>query len=116
MNDTLNTLYSPTKAPFGDNWCGPDTLNHAERTLVARYKADEESDGQDVEVYCIAMPSEFYHIEALEGQNSVGETMLGFTLNTGSGHGVAEQVAGIAESISQGMLGCRRVGGLGAEQ
>lgn len=42
---------------FGNNWCGPDTLPHAQRILVARYPADKtddpaQYDGQVVEVTC----------------------------------------------------------------
>lgn len=89
---------------FGDAFCGPERLEAWEWTLVAKYPKDpEDGDGQDVEVYVSAGPARFFKIVALEGLNSIGGNLQGFSLATGSGCG--EWAANTAKMISEGMLG-----------
>lgn len=55
-----------------------------------------------MEIYCYAVPAEFFTIKALGDNNSCGEPKSTFTLETGSG--MAELSAQIAQAISEGML------------
>ena len=75
---------------FGDHWCGPDSFEHGQETLVATYEPTN-TDGEAVKVYCVAMPARFYVIK--------GDS---FELSFGSGtQNLAAQVAG---AIADGML------------
>ncbi len=91
---------------FGEYWCGPPRLVHAAKTLVARYPSKAGGDGQDVEVYCTAMPATFYRVLALATLNSIGESQPSYSLSTGSSEGLL--AASIARAISSGMLGLDR--------
>ena len=99
--DTLSVPYRAEIEAFGPAWCGPEQYDHAVEVLVAKYKG--EGDGQDVDVYCTALPARFYRIEALPGTNTVGEPVLPASLSTGSG--MAQLAAKMAEAFSEGMLG-----------
>ena len=83
---TLDRPYEDELRAFGSNWCGPESYEIHKETLVARYESDICSDGQTVEVYCVAMPARFYIIRALAGANSVGDPLGGhYTLNSAAG-------------------------------
>ena len=77
-------VYHDEAAPFGDNWCGPNKFQHGQDTLVAVFKAEKDSDGQDCEVYCIAMSARFYAVRTLPGTDSTGDKKSGFVLTTGA--------------------------------
>jgi len=82
------------------------TLQHGEDTLIARFPKDPpDGDGQPVEVYCCAMPAEFFTIKALKARNSVNKPQKPFEITTGSG--MSEVVRVIAGEIAQGMLKVR---------
>ena len=91
---------------FGKNWCGPEKYEHGKRVLIAKYKKQEKSDGQDVEVYCFAMPATFYIIKALRGKNSINKPQSPYEVSTGAnGTEMTKLAVTIAEQISEGMLG-----------
>jgi len=87
---------------FGRNWCGPPALPHGDETLIARYPKTCK-DGQDVEIFCCALPARFYTISVAAGVNSVGRPQHPYQVNTGSG--CDKLAADIAGAISGGMLG-----------
>jgi hypothetical protein len=103
MFDGLYTPYKHEREAFGGHWCGPESYQHMEDVLCASYKADEGSDGQDVDVYCCAMPARFYKIVAKPGTNSVGDPVPGWEFGTGSS--ASQLAADIAKAASEGMLG-----------
>ena len=79
------------------------TLRHAQETLIATFPKDPpDGDGQPVEVYCTALPAEFFTIRALEASDGVGSTLKAFEISTGSG--MAELTRVIAQAITEGML------------
>ncbi len=81
-------------------------LQHGKETLIARFPKDPPSgDGQSVDVYCCAMPAEFFTIKALEAQDSLNKPKKPFELRTGSG--MAEIARVIAANIAEGMLSLR---------
>jgi hypothetical protein len=98
---SMYELRNDTAALFGKHLVieGKDYyFKHAHKTLIAKYQASADSDGQDVKVFCTAYPATFYEIEvAPRGANS------GFVLVTGSG--MDKLAAGIAEAVSTGMMG-----------
>jgi len=95
--DGFHELLEHTRDVFGDHLVSSRVGQ--ELVLIARYPRNPvNGDGQDVDVYCAAMPAEFFQIHALPG-NGKPE----FTLSTGSG--MEKLVAEIAEAISEGMLG-----------
>jgi hypothetical protein len=81
---------------FKHRWSGPKILIHGIKTLIAKYKKLNE-DGFKVEVYCDALPAEFFEVVALDDDNNVE-----FSFQTGSG--VGKEVDIIAKLISDGML------------
>ena len=106
MNTGFDFLYSTRRGDrehFGEHWIGPEVFEHFQETLIARYEAESDSDGQTVEVYCEAAPARFYTLKVLSGPNSIGESQNGYEITTGSGQG--ELVARLAEAIQQGMIG-----------
>ncbi len=107
MIDALGFLYETKEmaAAFGKNFRGPARLPHGEDTLVAEYKSASDSDGMNVEVYCLACPAQFFTIKAQTTKNTAGDTFEGFTITTGSG--ILGWVADTAGKISIGMLACR---------
>ena len=86
-----------SRKAFGDNWCGPDALEHATQTLIASYTAENE-DGADVQVFCTAMPALFFRLQV-----EPSATNKGYAINTGSG--VGKWAADTAKMIAQGMAG-----------
>ena len=90
-------------AAFGDHWCGPEVFpDDQELHLVARYVTDPRSDGQDVEVYRLAMPASFYQIKALPGSDSTGDPIPPWVFQTGSS--MWQLAADMAGAASDGML------------
>lgn len=75
----LESLYKTERdaALWGDNWCGPETLHHTERTLIATF--DGEEDGKAVEVFVTACPARFYTIACGDRRIDTGSGMDGFT-------------------------------------
>ena len=94
---------------FRGYFVGPEKLPHHERTLIAKFEDNEESDGYAVEVYCVALPAQFFEIVALNSKNSIGEEQIGFTLSTGSG--CAEESFRIAKLLNEGMLKLQKIDG-----
>lgn len=86
---------------FGANLCADGPLRYGVETLVAQYPKNNP-DGQDVDIYCTAMPARFYKIVAYDSFNSIGGAIHGFTLGTGSSQ--ERLAAEIAEAITNGML------------
>ena len=78
-------------------------LPYGKEVLIARYDRIPDGDGQDVEVYCCAMPARFYTLKVLPARDSVGEPMSGYVISSGSG--VGQLMARLAEEISRGMIG-----------
>jgi hypothetical protein len=106
IDGPFNSLYRPYQhelEAFGDNWCGPESYAHMQDVLCAAYKAAEGSDGQDVDVYCCAMPARFYKIAARPGVNSAGDLVPAWEFGTGSS--ASKLAADIAKAASEGMLG-----------
>lgn len=95
--------YGKERSVFGEHWCGPEQYQHMEYALCASYKAVEGGDGQDVDVYCCAMPARFYTIVGKPGVNSVGEPVPAWEFGTGSS--AAQLAADMAKAASEGMLG-----------
>ncbi len=95
--------YSKEIAAFGEHWCGPEVFpdDHGVH-LVARYVTDPRSDGQDVEVYRLAMPASFYRIKALPGSDSMGDPIEPWVFQTGSD--MWQLAVGMASAASNGML------------
>ena len=91
------------KGVFGDAWCGPEVLPRHQEVRIAKYEENADDDGQGVEVYCTAMPAQFFTVKALAGKNSVGDENPGFILSTGSD--CAEWAAETARMINTGMVG-----------
>lgn len=94
-------LLSSTTLAFGEHLVS----EHAKRdwTLIAKYpKTPKDGDGQDVEVYCAALPAAFFLIKALPTPNSMNEIKNGFQLSTGTG--MEKLVDEMATAISAGML------------
>lgn len=107
--DPFDSMYESRRTDqkvFGKYWMGPFKFEHGKDTPIAFYKAEEGSDGMNVEVECCAMPARFYKIRVLPTPNSVGEMKPGFTLTTGSS--CAELAAQIAEAARDGMLGLEK--------
>jgi hypothetical protein len=108
----LDSPYKPLKSTlnaFCQHLVDPNIrLEHSTETLIAKYiKPDPDGDGQDVLVYCCAMPAEFFIIKAMASTNSLNHLKQPFTLSTGSG--MSELSAEIAKAISEGMLGLEEV-------
>lgn len=104
----LDKLYEPRDSEIGlvghDNWVfAGQWFEHGKEELVAIFDADEDGDGQTVEIYCIACPARFYHVKALAGRNSIGDMQPAFTLITGSG--CLEWAVKTAKLIAEGMIG-----------
>lgn len=104
LPDVLYEPYEDEKKIFGEHWCGPNGYEHGKFVRIAHYDAEEGGDGQPVDVHCCAMPARFYTIKALPAHNSIGEPKKPFQLGTGSGVGMAELAAKMAEAIFDGML------------
>lgn len=105
-NSFFGSLYTPyqhEREAFGDNWCGPNSYQHMQDVLCASYKAEDGGDGQDVDVYCCAMPARFYTIVGKPGKNSCGDPAPGWEFGTGSSG--SRLAADIAKAASEGMLG-----------
>jgi len=103
----IEVLYRVThdeRQLWGDKWTGVEKFRHAEETLIAVFPKTHPN-GQDVEVYCSALPARFYKLKALHGTDSLGSPKAGFVLATGSGTGMAELTKLMAEAISRNMLG-----------
>lgn len=82
-------------ATFGDAWRGPERMNNCEPTLVATYYA--EPGGQDVDVYCTAMPARFYELRVRPA-----DAKDGYSIQTGSG--CTKWAAHTAKLIAAGMI------------
>ena len=104
MFESMYEIRADERTPYKENWCGPEHFEHAVPTLIARYKASKESDGQTAEVYCTAMPARFYDVKALQDKNSIDITIDPWTLSTGSGHEMAVLAAEIAKQTAEGMI------------
>lgn len=101
----MNSMYIPhedEKKVFGRHWCGPEEYLPWEKVLVARYPKLEGGDGQDVEIYCVAVPARFYSIRVLAGENSVKTYLPAYKIETGSGASTVAALLG--KEISRGML------------
>ena len=98
MEQNHSHLYetSDLKLLFGDKWCGPDTLKHGERTLIAVYPK-KSSVGEKAKVYCTALPAQFYTVITKFGHEKC-------IFGTGSGDEMAALAKSMAEAISKGML------------
>ena len=85
--DPLNHLYTTDdlKKELGSNFCGPGSLPHGEATLIALFPKDSANNGHEVQLYCCAMPAEFFTIKVLNAKSVTGEERSGFSLVTGSG-------------------------------
>lgn len=84
-------------ALFGAHFVGPEILPHGESVCVAIYMAKDGTDGQNVEVYCTAMPAMHFKVVAHPGNGKPG-----FTLQTGPS---AELIAtALANRIASGDL------------
>jgi hypothetical protein len=92
------------KKALGDSFCGPNILPHGQEVRIAIFAEDSENDGNGVELYCCAMPAKFYTVKALDGKNSLGKDIKGFSLNTGSSE--LDWAVTTAKMINEGMLGC----------
>lgn len=105
MNTAFDFLYTPRDEVrwFGACWCGPAKYDHAAEHLIAIIPHQEGGDGQTVEVYCCAMPAQFFSANVLAGPNSVGDTQPAYRITSGSSQG--KLIADIAKAISEGMLG-----------
>jgi hypothetical protein len=102
--DDCYVPYERERAAFGKHWIGPLRYPHCEEVAIALFrKHPEDGDGQDVHVYCSAMPARFYTLRAMDSTNSIGEPVKDFCLSTGSGQ--LQLVADMAKAISEGMLG-----------
>ena len=98
MADAFDSLYAAgtqTRQAFSPAWCGPERFEHGVETLVAIFPG--EPDGQDVSVYCTAMPAAFFKIVVFPVPDK-----LGYELTTGSGY--MRLTGEIARAIAQGML------------
>lgn len=89
---------------FGKNWCGPENLELYKEVLIAKYEKIKNSDGLAVEVYCTAMPAEFFVIKAIAGKNSIDEPKAGFSIGTGAGSGILSFTVLLAKKINEGMI------------
>ena len=97
---------------FGDAWCfDGDQFPHGGRVLIARYEAEEDSDGVDVEIYGGAAPARFYTVvTSMSRYNGDTESMdkLGkCEIGTGSGYEMGELAHRMAIAISEGMISIR---------
>lgn len=97
MTHPLAFLYETThiRHAFGQRWCGPDKLPHAEPVAVAQYPATSE-DGTAVTVLCSAWPSMFFTIRPEAGDHQ---------LETGTG--MVAMAAALAEDFASGMIAIR---------
>lgn len=86
---------------FGKYFCGPDRLEHGQETLVARFKRKNPT-GRDVDVYCTAIPAEFFTIHVPPAADYYGKPVEGFKLGTGSGY--SRGTYAIAKMFCEGML------------
>ena len=92
---------------FGSDYSPPPVFRHGDWTLVVSLPKDQEDgDGHAVEVYESRCPAAFYRVVALPGVNSIGDEQEGFSLSTGTGQG--RLVKGLADAITQGMIGVDR--------
>lgn len=72
--DPLRNLYQvrpDERRTFGNHWCGPATLPHAESVLVAQY-APLNEDGCAVDVYATAVPARFFAIKTHDATIGLG--------------------------------------------
>jgi len=81
---------------WGSLWCGPDVLPHGEPTLIARLPAEDE-DGDDVEVFCTAMPARFYRVDSIRRDRPTPRCLE-------MGSGMAEYARATAFHLARGML------------
>lgn len=95
------------KSKIGKNFVGPDMLPHCKETLIAVYKKEKGSDGQDVELYCSAAPAQFFRIKALPGKNSIKDKQNGFEITTGSG--MLDWSIETSKMIAGGMIGAKSI-------
>lgn len=94
------------RAAFGEHFCGPEHLPHAEETLVADLPKDpHDGDGESVKVYASAWPALFLTLHTGGEPNSVGKAAPPFTITFGSGQ--ERLAAEIAQAVSTGMLSAR---------
>lgn len=88
MTHPLAFLYETThiRHAFGQHWCGPDKLPHAEPVAVAHYVATND-DGQAVTVYCSAWPALFFTIYPATGDHQIGtgSGMMAFAIHVAEG-------------------------------
>lgn len=89
----------------GYSYDPPEQFEHSKDELVATIRADEGSDGQDVEIYECRLPAVFWKMRVLPTPNSVGEMQEGFMMTTGSGVDMGVLIFEIAQEIADGMLG-----------
>jgi hypothetical protein len=90
---------------FRGYFVGPEILPHSTKTLIAKFPKIADNDGYEVEVYCFAVPAQFFEIVALDSKNSIDEIKKGFTLVTGTV--CVEEVYKIAKLLNDGMLGLK---------
>lgn len=87
---------------FGSHWCFRDEFfEYAKETLVATYE-NETGEGHPVEVYCTAMPTRFYRIDAGITRDANGWPVDGFSISTGGG--MAALTHQVAIAITRGLL------------
>ena len=99
----LNMVLEEERGAFGENWCGPTKIGR-EWTKVAHYPKEEGGDGQPVDIYLMALPALFTKLHALPSTNSIGEPVVEFILETGSGSEVRDLMIQMAKQIAMGMI------------
>ena len=88
---------------FGSHWVGPAFSEFNKRHLVARY-SPAHSDGQAVDVYCVAVPARFYTLVVFPRLNKLDNNQAPI-LELGTGSSCAQLAADIAAAFADGMLG-----------
>lgn len=109
--DPLEELFSAMYAvrdddrrPFSGHWTFGGSRLSRDMQQVAFYETAQIGDGQSAVVRCAAMPARFYEIEVLPGYDSIARPKAGYIVRTGSGNGMAELAARLADAISDGMI------------
>ena len=77
-------------------------INREWRLIQTIFKTPPNGNGQDVELYKIALPTKSYKIVVRSSPNSIGKMRPGFVLETGSG--MKKWAEETARHISQGMI------------
>ena len=91
---------------LGREYKPPEKFQHYKEELVAELKSENDSDGQDVEVYETRMPATYYRIKVLSTPNSMGVEQKDYEITTSSS--MHKLTCELAKAIAEGKIRIRR--------